>query len=248
MTSNAFLKAREKDMNKKTTTLYMLATALVMAVATGCATPQPKKINITDIPVSNGTEVQTPGSIWHGETSRNNLFQDLRARNVGDIVTIDISEKTSAIKEASTSTARSSAADVGVQKFFGMPLDFGMKNFLNAGNAFSPEVKSSYDGSFDGSGKTKRSGELSAVISARVVQILPNGNLVIEGKKDTIVNNELQYVVLSGIVRPEDINEQNEVLSTKLSDARIEYSGKGVVADEQHPGWFMRILDNAWPF
>ncbi|MFQ5736252.1 MAG: flagellar basal body L-ring protein FlgH [Thermodesulfobacteriota bacterium] len=226
----------------------LLGAALVFGIVTGCATPEPKKINISNIPVQGGITPATPGSIWPGETSRNTLFQDLRARNVGDIVTIKITEKTSAIKEATTTTSRASTTDIGVQKLFGLPLNLGMRDFLNQGNPFSPEVQSSYDASFDGAGTTRRSGELSAIISARVVEILPNGNLVLEGKKDTIVNNELQYVVLSGIVRPEDIDESNVVLSTLISDARIEYSGKGVIADEQGPGWFRRILDNAWPF
>jgi len=220
----------------------------ILSIAAGCATPEPKKIRVTDIPVRSSDTPASRGSIWPGETSRNTLFQDLRARNVGDIVTIKITEKTSAIKEATTSTSRSSSMDAGIQKFFGMPLKFGMNDFLGQGQPFSPEVQSSYDAGFDGAGTTRRSGELSAVISARVVDILPNGNLVLQGKKDTIVNNELQYVVLSGIVRPEDINEQNTVLSTMISDARIEYSGRGVVADEQRPGWFRRVLDNAWPF
>ncbi|MBI5491370.1 MAG: flagellar basal body L-ring protein FlgH [Deltaproteobacteria bacterium] len=214
----------------------------------GCATPKPQRIDTSSIPVQSSTVPTTPGSIWPGETSRNALFQDLRARNVGDIVTIEVSEKTSAIKEATTSTARKSSDDIAIQKFLGLPLNFGMKNFLSQGNPFSPEVQSSYDSKFDGSGTTKRSGELSATITARVVEILPNGNLVLEGKKDTVVNNELQYIVLSGIVRPEDITKTNTVLSNQISDARIEYSGKGVVADEQSPGWMRRILDNVWPF
>lgn len=223
---------------------------LIIAVVftAGCATPQPKKIDTANIPVQGGTMPISAGSIWPGETSRNSLFQDLRAKNVGDIVTVAITEKTSAIKEASTSTSRNSSSDIGIQKLFGLPLNLGMRNFLNQGNAFSPEIQSSYDASFEGSGTTKRAGELNAIITTRIVEILPNGNLVLEGKKDTLVNNELQTIVLSGIVRPVDINEANAVSSTLMSDARIEYSGKGVIADEQSPGWLRRILDNAWPF
>lgn len=219
-----------------------------MAALSGCATPEPKRINTSEIPVHGRPIPSTAGSIWPGETSRNSLFQDLRARNVGDIVTVEVVEKTSAVKEASTSTARKSADDIAIKKLFGMNLNFGTSNFLGQGAPFSPEVQSSYDAKFDGSGKTKRSGELSATIATRVVEVMPNGNLVLEGKKDTIVNNELQYVVLSGIVRPEDITEGNTVSSTLLSDARIEYSGRGVVDDEQSPGWLRRILDNVWPF
>jgi len=223
--------------------------SLTVAICTsGCATPQPKKLHLADIPVQSATTPASPGSIWPGETSRNALFQDLRARNIGDIVTIEVVEKTSAINGGNTSTARKSSDDIAISKFLGLPTNFGMRNFLGQGNPFSPEIQSSYDSKFDGSGTTKRSGELNAVISTRVTDILQNGNLVIEGKKDTVVNNELQYIVLSGIIRPEDINEHNSIPSTLISDARIEYSGRGVVADEQSPGWMRRILDNVWPF
>ncbi|MBI5587075.1 MAG: flagellar basal body L-ring protein FlgH [Deltaproteobacteria bacterium] len=228
--------------------LLTAVTAAFILSAAGCATPKPQKLDLSSIPVQSGTVPASPGSIWPGETSRNTLFQDLRARNIGDIVTIEVSEKTSAINGGTTSTARKSADDIAIQKFLGLPLDFGMRNFLGQGVPFSPGIKSGYDSKFDGSGTTKRSGELNAVIATRVTNILANGNLVIEGKKDTVVNNELQYIVLSGIIRPEDINEQNTVSSTLISDARIEYSGKGVVADEQSPGWLRRILDNVWPF
>ena len=219
-----------------------------IAFAAGCAAPGIKKIDTASIPVKAGSVPVTTGSIWPGETSRNALFQDLRAKNVGDIVTVQVSEKTSAIKEATTSTARSSSNDIAITKFLGMPLNFGMKDFLNQGQPFSPEIASSYDADFDGSGTTKRSGELRAIISTRITEVLPNGNLVLEGRKDTIVNNEQQYIILSGIARPEDINEANILPSALLSDARIEYSGKGVIADEQSPGWLRRILDNVWPF
>ncbi|MBW7956354.1 MAG: flagellar basal body L-ring protein FlgH [Deltaproteobacteria bacterium] len=221
---------------------------IIMALVAGCATPQPRKIDLTRIPVKGGNTPATTGSIWPGETSRNAFFQDLRAKNVGDIVTVRIIEKTSAINGANTSTARASSNDISISRFFGMPLNFGMRDFLGQGQPFSPEVQSSYDAEFDGSGTTSRSGELSAVIATRVVEVLQNGNLVLEGRKDTIVNNEQQYIVLSGIARPEDINEENVIPSILLSDAKIEYSGSGVVADGQSPGWLRRILDNVWPF
>ncbi len=221
---------------------------IVMALVAGCSTPQPRKIDLTEIPVKGGNTPATTGSIWPGETSRNAFFQDLRAKNVGDIVTVRIVEKTSAINGANTATARTSSNDLSISRFFGMPLNFGMRDFLGQGQPFSPELQSSYDAEFDGSGTTSRSGELSAVIATRVVDVLRNGNLVLEGRKDTIVNNEQQYIVLSGIARPEDINEENVIPSILLSDAKIEYSGKGVVADGQSPGWLRRILDNVWPF
>jgi len=238
------MKASREEMTRKL--VFMLAAG---ALLFGCASP-PKleKVDTSAIPVRGGAAPSTTGSIWPGENSRNALFQDLRAKNVGDVVTVRITEKTSAIKEASTSTSRQSTADIGIQKFLGLPMDFGMGDFLGSGQAFSPEVQATYDAGFDGTGTTKRSGELSAVIATRVTEVMANGNLVLEGRKEILVNNEHQFIVLSGIARPEDINEQNIIPSILLSDARIEYDGKGVIADEQSPGWMRRILDNVWPF
>ena len=226
--------------------VFIIAAA---ALLFGCASP-PKlqKVDSSSIPVKSAAAPTTKGSIWPGENSRNALFQDLRAKNVGDVVTVQITEKTSAIKEASTSTSRQSTTDIGIQKFMGLPLNFGMRDFLGQGAPFSPEVQATYDAGFDGTGTTKRSGELSAVIATRVTEVMGNGNLVLEGRKEILVNNEHQFIILSGIARPEDINEQNVIPSILLSDARIEYNGRGVIADEQSPGWMRRILDNVWPF
>ncbi len=239
------MKMRTPSVSLRAAAAAMLLGILVLG---GCAAPRPKPIDTSQIPMQGSDHVYTPGSIWPGETTRNSFFQDLRARNVGDTVTVVISEKTSAIKEATTSTSRVSSNNVAIKKFLGLPLKFGMSDFLGQGQPFSPEVASNYDSAFDGAGTTKRSGQFSANITARVVEVLPNGNLVIEGKKDTILNNEHQYLVLSGIIRPEDLSVDNRVDSNLISDARIEYSGKGVLADEQRPGWMMRILDNVWPF
>jgi len=217
-------------------------------VVAGCAAPRPTKIDSSTIPMQGSEHVFTAGSIWPGETSRNSFFQDLRARNVGDTVTVVISEKTSATKQATTSTSRATSNDIAIKKFLGMPLKFGMSDFLGQGQPFKPELASNYDSAFDGAGTTKRSGQFNASLTARVVEVLLNGNLVIEGKKDTILNNEHQYLVLSGIIRPEDLSVDNRVDSNLIADARIEYSGRGVIADEQRPGWMIRILDNVWPF
>ncbi|MFQ5427615.1 MAG: flagellar basal body L-ring protein FlgH [Thermodesulfobacteriota bacterium] len=230
--------------DKKYSVLYLLC----LAALAGCATPAPTSIDTSTIPMQGKGYVMTAGSIWPGETSRNSFFQDLRARNVGDTVTVTIQEKTSATREATTSTSRVSSNDIAVKKLFGLPLKLGMSDLLGQGQPFSPEVASDYDSAFDGSGTTKRSGQFKASLTARVVEVLGNGNLVIEGKKDTILNNEHQYLVLSGIIRPEDLSVNNSVDSTLISDARIEYSGRGVISDEQSPGWMMRILDNVWPF
>ncbi|MBI5598579.1 MAG: flagellar basal body L-ring protein FlgH [Deltaproteobacteria bacterium] len=188
------------------------------------------------------------GSLWSGENTKNRFFADFRARDVGDIITVTIVEKTEAKKEATTATGRDSIEDASVTDMFGMPLDFGMKNFAKLGNPFSPTVKGGHSNSFDGSGSTERKGEITANITVRVREVLPNGNLFVEGKKETTVNREKQYIILSGIVRTEDISRANTIPSDSIADLRIELSGYGVLSDKQGPGWLTRVLDKAWPF
>lgn len=149
-----------------------LLTLCLLGVVAGCTTPSPRRIDSSLIPIQGSGYVMTAGSIWPGETSRNSFFQDLRARNVGDTVTITIQEKTSATKQATTSTSRVSSNDIAVKKLLGLPLKFGMSDFLKQGQPFSPEIASNYDSAFDGSGTTKRSGQFNASLTARVVEVL----------------------------------------------------------------------------
>ena len=101
---------------------------------------------------------------------------------------------------------------------------------------------------FDGSGVTTRSGKLSGRMTGLVDAVLPNGNLRIQGKRMVTVNGEEQIMVLTGIVRPEDISSNNVVRSTYIADARIEYYGMGVISEKQYPGWMARMFDRVWPF
>ncbi|MDR1360243.1 MAG: flagellar basal body L-ring protein FlgH, partial [Deltaproteobacteria bacterium] len=97
-------------------------------------------------------------------------------------------------------------------------------------------------------GETKRENYVTATIGARVLQVLPGGLLQLEGAREVRVNEETQYMVVSGIVRAKDVASDNSVESTQLADSRIEYYGKGVLADKQKSGWLTRLLDNVWPF
>jgi flagellar L-ring protein precursor FlgH len=109
-------------------------------------------------------------------------------------------------------------------------------------------VGGSSSNSLTGKGTTSRDSELQARITARVVEVLPNGNLNIEGKRRLAVNAEDQYIVISGTVRPEDITSDNVISSQYIADAKIVYTGKGVVDDKMRPGWLTRVVDWAWPF
>ncbi|MBW1980675.1 MAG: flagellar basal body L-ring protein FlgH [Deltaproteobacteria bacterium] len=192
-------------------------------------------------------ELPPDAGLWqHGQNT--SLFSDFRARNVGDIVRIKIVETAKASKEAKTSTARDSKVDLGINNFFGY--ENWLKDHWNESYGFDPDhmIRAHTINDFDGSGSTTRNETMVASISAKVVKVMANGNMIIRGSRQIRVNNEDQIIVLSGMVRPEDITVDNTVLSSLIADARIEYYGKGVVSEKQRPGWLARVLDIVWPF
>ncbi|MFH1625984.1 MAG: flagellar basal body L-ring protein FlgH [Pseudomonadota bacterium] len=189
------------------------------------------------------------GSLWTEQNSHSVLFMDHKARRVNDTVTISIVEVSNASGEATTNTGRESSVSAGITNFLGLPSsDWGVPNMWGRGHGLSPTLSATTANTFDGTGKTVRKGNLTASITARVIKVLPNGNLVIRGRKRVTINNEDQIIVISGLVRPKDISADNTVLSTYVADARIEYTGKGVLADKQRPGWLARFIDWVWPF
>ena len=101
---------------------------------------------------------------------------------------------------------------------------------------------------FDGKASTTRANKVTATVAARVVNVMPDGLLQVEGARETKVNNETQYLVVSGLIRSRDVAADNSIMSTQMADAQIAYYGKGVVSDKQKPGWFTRLMDHVWPF
>jgi len=110
------------------------------------------------------------------------------------------------------------------------------------------EIGGSSESNLKGEGNTTRGGQLEATITARVVRVLDSGNLIIEGKRQLSVNREDQYIIITGIIRPEDIRSDNSIASQYIADARMVYTGKGIVNDKMNPGWATRIVDWVWPF
>jgi len=215
---------------------------------TGTAAPGVHSINGTSAKARPGSEYQTAteASLFR-ESSYEGFFQDLRAHKVGDLVTINIVETSKATKKADTKTARTSSIDAGINNLLGY--ESKMKSW-GVPKAFDNTAmfKASMGNKFDGSGSTSRDESMTASVTARVVQVLPNGNLYIEGTRKIRVNNETQHIILSGIIRPSDISPDNTVLSSYIADARIDYTGNGPVSDKQRPGWLARVLDVVWPF
>lgn len=186
-----------------------------------------------------------PGTIWPGANAKNSLFIDRRACQVNDIVTIVVSESAVGGNNASTNTSRDTSTTAGVTSFLGF--EGAALDMLRKGTA-SIGAGGTSANSLKGLGKTSRDGNLTATMSARVIKILGSGNFVIEGRRQVTVNAEDQYLIVSGIVRPEDIASDNTILSQYITDARIVYTGKGVVDDKMRPGWLTRVVDWIWPF
>lgn len=227
--------------------------ACSLALLAGCATtgqqagaPAPALPERYGLPeVGQKQAAQPEGSLYNSATGLN-LYKDTRACAVGDIILVRIVETSSGKKEAKTKTERESTVSGGVASFFGFEQWVADKN-----SRFTPsstELQATLTNDYDGKGNTERKSDVKATISARVIEKTMDGNLVIRGYQEVRVNNETQTLILSGIIRPSDVSADNSVLSSRIADARIEYSGQGILADKQQPGWLARALDVIWPF
>ena len=190
------------------------------------------------------------GSLWNDAAS---LYEDKKARRVNDLITILITENTTASNTASTDATRDSTANYAVANLFGAKTDFGIQALplikkMYPGLQFTPTASGNSTSAFAGKGDTARKGTLTATITAKVVEVLPNSNMVIESRKEVIVNNDKQIIVIKGIVRPDDISTANTVISANVADAQIYLVGDGVLDDKQSQGWLVRALDSVWPF
>jgi flagellar L-ring protein precursor FlgH len=163
---------------------------------------------------------------------------------VGDILNIVVQENNSASKDNKTKTSRQSAVDASISSFLYSP---GASSLLTKKGQL-PAIKFDAKNSFDGGGSINNSEKIIARISVQVVDVLPNKNLVVEGKRQSSFSGESQDVILRGVVRPEDITSANTVFSYNIADASIKFISKGTVTDSQRKGWFTKIWDKLSPF
>jgi flagellar L-ring protein precursor FlgH len=224
----------------------VLFTAVFLLAGCGMSRiPTPPPVEST-LPNAKGfMELPKPeeGSLWT-ETVEASLYTELRARRVGDIVTVRIVEDPEAELNANTKTSRSSSIGARME-FLGYMEALAAKNpRLNPDDLINASLQSQHDGK----GSSNRDGHVKAYVSAVVERVFPNGNLYIKGRREIRVNHEKQYIMLSGMIRPEDINADNEIASTFVADAEIVYAGVGPVSDKQKPGWLGRVIDHVWPF
>lgn len=190
-----------------------------------------------------------PGSLF-AASEADTLFEDSRARRVGDIVVVKLVENTKAQNKAETSSNKKSSNDYQVAAMFNRG-HAGFIPFMPIGPQPSvglPVLDTDSSSGINSTGKTKRENYVTTSLATRVLRVLPGGLMEIEGAREIRVNEETEYMVVRGMIRSKDVSADNSVLSTQIADASIEYYGKGVLADKQKPGWFSRLMDNVWPF
>jgi flagellar L-ring protein precursor FlgH len=217
--------------------------ALFVAALAGCASTPPTSVQqpMSVRPVYREPEaLAANGSIFQGAGGRS-VFEDRRARFVGDTLTINIVERNTASTKSNTKAARDSTMSAGLTGggYTGLP-GKGTVGRIGLGLASKNE--------FDGSGESKADNTFTSTMTATVIEVLANGNLVVSGEKQVAINQGKEFIRFSGVVNPNTITTANAVNSSQIADARIEYKGSGYVTENQEPGWLARFFLNVMPF
>ena len=218
-----------------------LSISIMAVLLNACATTPPELTEFEPLvrPVSKVKLNYENGSLFQGQALA--LYEDIRPHQIGDVLTIVLQESTSATKAATTSTKKEDSVD------FGAPTIFGKTPTYNGTAVLGLNLAPKRD--FAGEADSTQSNTLSGEITVTVVDVLPNRNLVVQGEKWFTLNQGKEYIRIAGVVRPLDIDSENKVISTKLADAQITYSGEGMLADSNTQGWFTRFLNSQWwPF
>lgn len=230
---------------KQLTILKSLCVCLGILLLSGCQStnhqPLPNDPFYAPIlPEMPRQKVTDDGSLFQSDMA-NSLYSDVKARRVGDIISVNLRENTRATKSAGTSTSKETG--VAVNPIIGLG-----GNAINIGSE-SLQLGMDTSNEFEGDSSTNQSNNLTGSISVTVVQVLDNQNLLVRGEKWLTLNNGDEYIRLTGVVRPSDISPKNEIESTKIANARIQYSGTGSFAMAQKEGWLSGFFTSQyWPF
>jgi flagellar L-ring protein precursor FlgH len=223
----------------------LLTAALVPVFLSACAGPLgvARGTDPAFVPVAPADPIPpqlNSGAIFQ-VSQRGGLFDDDKARRVGDILTVLLVERTQARKSAATTASKESNVELQNPSLLGVPVT---RNGI-------PIFNATVDGSrsFDGQGDSAQSNELDGSIAVTVAEVLSNGNLRIQGEKWIRINHGEEYIRLQGIVRPVDIGPDNSILSTQIANVQVAYGGTGALADSNQPGWLTRIFSSPiFPF
>ena len=228
-------------MNGFSKIVFVSVLAAVQLLA-GCATPQRQELSEWEplvTPVAPAPPSYANGSLFQVRSI--SLFEDPKPYRIGDILTIVLQEQTSATKSADTTTKKDDEVSFDVPSIMGVTPTHNGSTLLNASIAPTRE--------FNGEAESNQSNSLSGEITVTVVDILPNGNLVVKGEKWFTLNQGKEYIRIAGVVRPQDVSSDNSIMSSKLADAQIAYSGEGFLAEANEQGWLTRFFNSKWwPF
>ncbi|MBL1431253.1 MAG: flagellar basal body L-ring protein FlgH [Robiginitomaculum sp.] len=197
-----------------------------------------KRPVVMPMPVAKPENNQA-NSLWRA--GARTFFKDQRATNIGDILTVSINISDSANVRNTTERTRTSAEDSDLTNFFGLENKLGS---ISPGSVTSLGSTSSNRGD----GSVVRSETINLTVAAVVTQVLPNGNMVIAGRQEVRINHEVRDLLISGMVRPEDISSSNVIAHTQIAEARISYGGRGVISDAQNPRAGQALYDILFPF
>lgn len=232
-----------------------LASFAVIAVTAACAsnsTPGPVIVHVPH-PSMTQPAVKQPqpvppeqqnASLW--ATSPNSLLSMRRAKDIGDLLTVVVEMNDQASLQNSLTRSRSASDDVNLNAFFGLPE--WANGVLPGGASLSPGVDMDRSSDLNGSGAVKRAEKIAFTLASRVVGIEPNGNLIIEGYQQTQVSNEVRYLSVSGVIRPQDITRDNTVTYEKIADARLTYVSQGEATGAVERKALPKFVDAVVPF
>jgi len=198
----------------------------------------------TYTPAASVQTASTTNSLWRA--GARSFFRDPRASRVGDILTVQIAIGDEAKIDNSSSRSRKSSEDSNLTNFFG--LESSLKDALPTGADPKSLTNFGSTSAANGTGTVNRSEDIKLTVAAVVTQVLPNGNLIIQGHQEVRVNYELRELIISGVVRPEDITNANTINQKQIAEARISYGGRGQISDVQQPGFGQQIYDLISPF
>lgn len=223
--------------------MQLLSILCVVMITCACGSTNNVQVQANDpfyaptMPVFKKETIASTGSLFSA-TAANSLYSDVKARRVGDIITVTLSESTNASKRAGNSSSKANTNNLSpITGLGGAAIAIG-------GETIQLGLESSSD--FSGDAQANQSNSLSGNISVTVVEVLPNQNLIIRGEKWLTLNSGDEYIRLTGVIRPADITPSNEIQSNKIANARIQYSGKGTFSNSQSRGWLTKFFSSEW--
>ena len=228
----------------------VLVAANLLWLASACGpnhiqpfTARDRKYNPGEYAATRAEAKPSNGSLY--SEAQPGYLEDTRALRVGDITMVKINENAQASGGATTNLKKDTSRSAGVDSLLGL-MPAMKKAYPNIDPAQLLKMASSFD--FDGEGKSERSGTLKGSIGVRVKQEMPNGDLFVEGTKVVMINHEEYHLYISGVIRPSDIEMDNSIDSSLIADARVEFTGRGDINDQNERGWLTKILDFVNPF